>query len=151
MIRYLSAALALAAALALGGCGSVSSPVARSASHSAPAPPVAAPSPTFSPYSENMNAPVPQPPARPAGCVAARGAVRWTLANSSEGVTAVLDHLKGVVARIPVGALRTDTAKFGGAIGLAVIYTNRGNTSQADKMSAAAAHWASQIRHKCRS
>lgn len=61
----------------------------------------------------------------------------------------MIDHLKRVTARIPVGTLRTDTAKFGVAIGLAAISTSRGNTVQANKMAAAAAHWEAQIRHKC--
>jgi hypothetical protein len=56
-----------------------------------------------------------------------------------------------VVPRIPAGALRTEVAKFGVAIGLAAIYTQRGQPRQAAKMEHAARVHAAAVTQECAS
>jgi hypothetical protein len=76
-------------------------------------------------------------------------ALHWTLHHASEGLDAVIGHLKRVVPRIPAGPLRTEVAKFGVAIGLAAIYTQRGQPHQAAKMERAARVHAATVRQAC--
>ena len=142
MPRYLPAVLTLATALvlAMAGCGS------SSASHHAAA--------TFHPYTATNStgaavAPTPSlSTGPPPGCSEAAASLHWALRHASEGLDAVIGHLKHVAARIPAGPLRTEVAKFGVALGLAAIYTQRGQPRQAAKMERAARiHAATVNRH----